>query len=211
MTTLGLDVASKTQGFDVIPAGTQVVLVMAIKPGNIGIEGLLKRTTKGDAEYLDVEFTVKGGEFDKRKIFHNALLDGTTAGHGKAGKISRSLLRAIFEAAHGISPDDNTSATMARRASASLAEFNGLTFLATLEIEPGGKRPNDSGFFKDKNTIGKILRLGDPGYRKLDQPPPMPIERSTPPAALTLPLSGDAPAVAPAAIAKPTWAQDHGS
>ena len=30
--------------------------------------------------------------------------------------------------------------------------------------------------------IGKVLRLGDQGYRKLDQPPPAPIERSAPPA-----------------------------
>ena len=44
---LGLDTANATQGFDVIPAGTQVELVMKIKPGNIGLEGLLQALVEG--------------------------------------------------------------------------------------------------------------------------------------------------------------------
>jgi hypothetical protein len=205
---LGLDTANETQGFEVIPAGTQVTLVMNIRPGNIGIENLLKRTSKGDAEFLDVEFTVKDGEFNKRKLFANMLLDGVTAGHGKAGEFSRSLLRAIFESAHGIDPDDSSPATRAHRESATLAGFQGATFLATVEVEKGGKRP-EGGFFKDKNVIGKVLRVGDQGYRRLEQPPPAPIERSTPPqhSASSPAASNGTPAVAPAAIAKPSWAQ----
>jgi hypothetical protein len=203
---LGLESANKAQGFDVIPAGTLVALVMRIRPGNIGIENLLKRTSKGDAEFLDAEFTIEGGDFDKRKVFANMLLDGTTAGHAKAGEISRSLLRAIFEATNGVDPNDNTPATLARRASATLAGFQGATFLATLEIEAGGKKP-DGGFYKDKNVIGKVLRVGDQGYRRLDQPPPAPIERSVPPQQQPPPAAGNgAPGVATTAIAKPSWA-----
>jgi hypothetical protein len=136
------------------------------------------------------------------------LLDGTTAGHAKAGEISRSLLRAIFEAVHSIDPKDSSPATMARRAGATLAEFNGATFLCTVEIEKGSKKP-DGGFYKDKNIIGKILRIGDQGYRKLDQPPPAPIERSTPPLHQATPGSPTAPHGSPAvaAISKPSWAQ----
>jgi hypothetical protein len=200
---LGLDTANRAQGFEVIPSGTLVTLVMKIKPGTVGIENLLKRTSKGDAEFLDAEFTVEGGEYDKRKLFANMLLDGTTAGHAKAGEISRSLLRAIFESAHGIDPSDNAAPTMARRASATLAGFHGATFLATLEIEAGGKKP-DGGFYKDKNVIGKVLRLGDQGYRRLAQPAPAPIERSVPPQQQQ-PAGNGAPVAA--AIAKPGWAQ----
>jgi hypothetical protein len=206
---LGLESASAAQGFDVIPAGTLVGLVMRIKPGNIGIESMLKRTSKGDAEFLDVEFTVKGGNFDKRKIFHNMLLDGTTAGHAKAGEFSRSLLRAIFEAVHGLDPNDNSPAAMALRADATLASFHGATFLATLEVEKGGKRP-EGGTYKDKNTVGKVLRVGDPGYRKLNQPPPAPIERSPPPSSPQPPAStapNGTPATATTVIARPKWAE----
>ena len=182
---------------------------MKIRRGNIGIEDLLKRSAGGDAEMLDAEFTVQGGKHDKRKLWSYMILDGRTSGHAEAAKISRALLRAIFEAVHGIDPNDISPATVARRASATLAEFNGATFLATLEIEPGGKREG-GGFYKDKNVIGKVLRVGDPGYRRLDQPPPAPIERSTPPQSQppTAAASGT-PAAAPAhtAIARPGWAE----
>jgi hypothetical protein len=206
---LGLEDASKVQGFEIIPAGTLVEMVLKIRPGNIGLENMLKRTSKGDAEFLDLEFTIRGGEFDKRKIFANMILDGVTPGHTKAGEFSRSLLRAIYEAAHGIDPNDSTPATLARRAGVTLADFSGATFLCTLEIEKGGKRPDGNGFYKDKNVIGKVLRIGDQGYRKLEQPPPAPIERSTPPlhpAASPTPGAGT-PAAATAAISKPSWAQ----
>jgi hypothetical protein len=204
---LGLETASASQGLEVIPSGTRVELVTRIRPGNIGIENLLKRTAKGDAEMLDVEFVVKGDEYDGRKVFHNMLLDGTTAGHAKAGEISRAMLRAIFEAVHGIDPNDNSPATIARRANATLAGFHGATFIAVLEVERGGKRP-DGGSYKDKNVIGKVLRVGDQAYRKLDQPPPSPIERSVPPAqSAAAAASGGAPTMAATAIAKPSWAE----
>lgn len=199
---LGLDTASKTQGAKIIPANTQVELVMQIRPGNVGLEGLLKRSSKGDSEYLDVKFTVRGGPFDKHDIYSNMLLDGVTAGHAKAGERSRTTLRAIFESVHGIDPDDNSPATMTRRANATLAEFSGATFLATVGIEKGDKKP-DGSFYKDKNIVDKVLRVGDPGYRKLDQPPPAPIERATPPTA----SNGPPAMAATTAIAKPAWAE----
>jgi hypothetical protein len=80
MSGLGLDTANRAQGFEPIPAGTIVMLVMKIKAGNTGIDNLCKRSSKGDSEGLDVEYIVKGGEYDKRKIYAFHLLDGVTAG-----------------------------------------------------------------------------------------------------------------------------------
>lgn len=177
---------------------------MKIKPGNIGIDGLCKRSSKGDSEGLDVEYVVQGGEHDKRKLYAFHLLDGTTAGHAKAGEITRSLLRAIFEAVTGIDPNDNSPETISRRANASLVDFNGATFLAELGIERGGEKPG-GGSYPDKNIINKVLRQGDKDYRKLEQPPVAPIERSTPPTPST--KTNGSPAVAPTAIAKPIWAE----
>jgi hypothetical protein len=177
---------------------------MTIRAGNTGIDNLLKRSSKGDCEGLDTIYTVKGGKYDGRKIYAFHLLDGTTAGHAKAAEISRSLLRAEFEAVHAIDPNDNSPEAISRRASASLVGFHGATFLAELGIERGGLKPDGSSW-PDKNVIAKVLRLGDKGYRKLDQPPVTPIERSAPP--LTPHQANGSPAVAPSAIAKPTWAQ----
>ena len=103
---LGLDTANRSQGLEPIPAGATCVLVMKIKPGNTGIDGLCKRSSKGDSEGLDVEYVVKGDEHDKRKLYAFHLLDGVTSGHAKAGEITRSLLRAIYEAVHAIDPND---------------------------------------------------------------------------------------------------------
>ena len=115
---LGLDTANRNFGFEPIPAGTQAVLVMKIRPGNIGLEGLLKRSSNGNSEALDCEFTVLGGEYDGRKLFDWITLNGTETGHATAGEISRAKLRAIFESVHGsIQP---TTARQRARAGATL-------------------------------------------------------------------------------------------
>jgi hypothetical protein len=205
---LGLNTASRNQGGEPVPAGTLVELVMKIRPGSTGLEGLLKRSANGQAAGLDVEYTIKGGEHDGRKVFSYMILDGETAGHAKAGEISRTTLRAIFEAVHGIDPNDTSSEADTKRAEATLAGFNGATFLATLEIERGGERP-EGGRYRDKNVIGKVLRLGDKGYRKLEQPPAQPIERSAPPATTggPVPNGGGAPGGG-VSVARPGWAQN---
>ena len=95
MSALGLDTANASQGLDPVPAGFVVELVMTIKAGNTGIDGLCKRSSKGDSEGLDTVYIVKGGTYDGRKIYAYHLIDGVTAGHQKAGEITRSLLRAI--------------------------------------------------------------------------------------------------------------------
>ena len=203
----GLDTANRSQGFDPIPAGSLVELVMKIKPGNVGIDGLCKRSSKGDFEGLDLEYIVKGGEFDKRKLYAFSLLDGVTAGQAKAGEITRSLLRAIFEAVNGIDPNDNSPATTARRAGAELAGFNGATFLLNSELSAAARSPAGAST-PTTTATQKVLRPGDKDYRKLDQPPPAPIERSAPPAANTSSsTTNGSPAAAPTMIAKPGWAE----
>ena len=132
---LNLSTANKSQGLEVIPGGTLVTLAMKLRAGTVGVEGLCKRSSKGDSEGVDLEYTVKGGDYDGRKLY--ALPDG-------------------------------------------------------------------NGRYRDKNVIGKILRVGDKGYRRLDQPPPMPIERLAPPAT-TAGGSGGTPAPTP--IERPHWGQ----
>ena len=140
----------------------------------MGLENLRKLSSKGDAEGFDVEYTVRGGEYDKRKLFAFQVLNGTTAGHEQAVGFTNALLVKIFEAINGIDPKDTTPETDARRHAADMPDFIGATFLATLEVE----KDRTGRLLPDKNTIGDVLCLGDRGYRKLEQPPPMPIERS---------------------------------
>ncbi len=202
---------SQIQGFDTIPAGTQVELVMKIRPGNIGLEDLLQALRRtGDAEVLDAEFTVQGGEYDGRKSLTAMILDGTTAGHAKAAEISRALLRAIFEAVHGIDPNDNSPATIARRASAYACRIQRRDVPRQRRDRARRQAPGWRRLYRDKNMIGKVLRVGDQGYRKLEQPPPTPIERSAPPAQPPPRAAAVRHAAAPTAIAKPAGRSDNG-
>jgi hypothetical protein len=191
MSDLGLDTANRSQSFEPIPAGTVVELVMQLKPGNMGIEGLCAQSSKGDCAGINVEYTVQNGEHEGRKLHAFHILTGTTVGHGKARDYTLALLRAILEAINGIDPKDDSPATVARRASATLSGFNGATFLAELRIERGGLKPDGSAW-PDKNVISRVLRTGDAGYRKLEQPAP---------SATLHRLNG-----APAVVVKPNWA-----
>ena len=205
MSGLGLDTANRRPGLRTDSSRHHLRAGHEDQARQLRVSTALKRSSKGDSEGLDVEYVVQGDEYDKRKIYAFHLLDGVRAGHAKAGEITRSLLRAIYESVHAIDPNDNSPEAISRRASASLADFNGATFLAELGIERGGEKPDGCYFWPDKNIITKVLRPGDKGYRKLDQPPAAPIERSAPP--VTPNPANGSPAVAPTAIAKPTWAE----
>ena len=70
---------------------------------------------------------------------------------------------------------DNSPTAIAQRSGAELSHFVGARFLAELAIERGGKKPDGTNW-PDKNIIGKVLRVGDPGYRQLEQTTPAPID-----------------------------------
>jgi hypothetical protein len=203
MIGLGLSSDNRKHGFPVIPAGTSVELVMRIKAGDMGPDNLCKRSSNGNCVGFNAEYTIRGGDYDRRKLFDYHLLEGETAGHELSVGFTKSLLVKIFDAVHGLDPNDKTPEAEARRLAARLIDFNGATFQAILKIEKDKK-----GVYPDKNTIGDVLCLGDRNYRRLDQPPPVPIERSAPPAtAQAAPTPNGSPAVAPTMIAKPTWAE----
>lgn len=193
---LDLEKASAVQSLEVIPANTLVELTMEITPGNLGADGLLKRTSKGDATGISAVYTVQGGQFAGRKmrLFH--VLEGPTVGHEAARAITLALLRAIREATRGIDPRDNSPTAIAQRSGAELSHFVGARFLAELAIERGGKKPDGTNW-PDKNIIGKVLRVGDPGYRQLEQTTPAPAAQPTP---------QPTPSVVQLEVAKPGWA-----
>ena len=66
---------------------------MRLRPGGLGEDGLLKRTSKGDAEMLDCEFVVVDGPYAKRKFWDNLLLEGTTPGQKEMALTNRGRLK----------------------------------------------------------------------------------------------------------------------
>jgi hypothetical protein len=184
--------ASEQRSDELIPAGTVATLQIRIRPGNVGEGGLLTRSRNGEAEMLDLEFTVVDGPHRKRKLWANWVVDGKTDGHETAAEITRGKLRAALESARNVKPDDMSDAARKKRM-ADLADFDGLRLVAKIGIEKGKAKDNSTGEnYPDRNTIAMIVTPDKKGWHAVEQAPPNPKSPSW--------------VDAPAAITKPTWA-----
>lgn len=144
------DADKASGGFDLIPANTIAPLILTIRPGGAGDGGWLKKSQSSDAEMLDCEFTITGGEFRNRKFWGNMVVSGgkvDEAGKSKAGNITRSNLRAILESARGIKADDESEQAKKARMVKGYGDFSGLEFVGKIGIEKG------TGGYADKNKL----------------------------------------------------------
>lgn len=142
-------------GFDLIPAGTIVPLVMNIRPGGAGEGGWLKASQNSDAEMLDCEFVVESGPYVNRKLWQFMVLSGgklNDKGDSIAGNISRSTLRAILESSRNIMPDDMGDTAMRARCVNGWQDFCGIVFLAKIGVEK-----DKTGQYGDKNKIATVI------------------------------------------------------
>jgi len=182
--------------FDLIPHGTTATVVMHIRPGGVGEDGLLKRSKDGGCEMLDVEYVVADGPHARRKMFANMVLAGTTDGHAQAAEISRGMLRSILESARGIKPGDTSPQAYEQR-KADLKDFEGMTFIAKIGVEKGRPKNDGSGEnWSDKNVLAEAITPDKKNWHPVEQPPPW--------------NGGSAGSTAPASpapgINKPSWA-----
>jgi hypothetical protein len=155
--------AGEQRTFDLITSGTIVTVHMTIRPGGVGEGGWLRRSKDGNSELLDIEFTVVGGEFAKRKFWTLLTVRGTTEGHAEAARISSSRLRAILESVRGISPADNNEAANKARQINNWGDFDGMRFVARIGVEPA------RGNFKAKNTLDMVITPDQQAWRKVEQ------------------------------------------
>jgi hypothetical protein len=193
---------------ELIPENTVVLLVAHVRPGQAGPGGWLKDSQTG-ATMLDMEFTIDGGDHDRRKVWENWVTGGVTDGHEKAAAITRSRIRALLESVHGIDPSDDSEAAMQKRRIDGWGAIDGLKFCAKLGIEQGGLKDKTAGpqseRYSDKNKIKAILTPADAEYIA---PGPQQAGMQTAGAALKSAVSG-AGAATKAAVAggKPSWAK----
>lgn len=151
--------AEPQRGFsgDLIPDGTVALVAMTVRPGGQDDGGWLKASNDGGCLMLDAEFTIDGGDFDRRKLWGNYVIKGSTEGHDKAAGISRSFLRAALESSRGIMPSDASPGALEARKIASYGDFDGITFCARIGIEKGGLKDKtagpDSERWPDKNRL----------------------------------------------------------
>jgi hypothetical protein len=184
---------------ELIPHGTLASVLMRLRPGGVGEDGLLKRTSKGDAEMLDCEFVVVDGPYAKRKFRDTLILEGTTPGQQEMASTNRGRLKKILESARGIRPGDTSEQALAKY-KAGLKDFDGIPFVARIGLRKGEPKNDGSGDkWPDKNYLAAAIGPDHKDWRPIEQPPPFDGGGAgTPPASIP---AGSAP------ITPPKWAK----
>ena len=99
------------QEFSLIPAGTIARAVIIVKMGDIelpefGAGHWFKQSQSSKAKWMELEFTVLGGEFDRRKFWDRIFVDGDKMGQSgipQAKEIGLRTLRSIIDSGRGLS------------------------------------------------------------------------------------------------------------
>lgn len=187
------DVAPQQSG-DLIPDGTFTKVTMSIrKGGSDGTSevdrGLLKPSNQPGSDVLmvDAEFTVAEGPFARRKFWQNFTVQGgklDEQGQSIGWKISKSQFRAMIDSALGLNPEDMSDAAKAKRVLRGLADLDGITFVAKIQIEP-----NRNPAYKDANKLEHVVLPTATEWQKVmagEMVPAQPSNRARPAAAASV-------------------------
>lgn len=155
---------ARPQG-ELIPHNTPAMVVMSLRPGGHGDGNWLKSSKDGSCLMLDAEFTIDGGEFNRRKFWEMFVVEGDTDGQKTAADISRGKLRGIIESARGIDPTDTSPDAVAGRQISGWGDLDGLRFPCYIAIEKGKPKNDGSGEkYDDKNTLNLAITPDDAEY-----------------------------------------------
>ena len=201
--TFDMNDVEPQQSGDLIPDGTFAKLVMTLRKGGTdGMgevdRGLLKPSNQPGSDVLmvDAEFTVAEGPHARRKFWQNFTVQGgklDEAGQSIGWKISKSTFRAMIDSALGLNPEDMSEAAKAKRVLRGLADLDGISFVAKIQIEP-----NRNPAYKDANKLDHVVLPTVPAWQKVMAGEAVPAQPSNKPRPA---------AAAPAQPATPAWGQ----
>lgn len=200
--TFDMNDVQPQQTGDLIPDGSFAKVVMNIRRGGIdgtvdGDRGLLKASSQpgSDVLLLDAEFTIAEGPYTRRKFWQNFTVQGGKVdeqGQSIGWKISKSTFRAMIDSALGLNPEDMSEAAKAKRMLRGLADLDGITFVAKIQIEP-----NRNPAYKDANKLEHVVLPTAPEWQKVMAGESVPAQPSNKPR----------PAAAPTPATTPAWSQ----
>ena len=138
-----------------IPAGTVCRAVVNVKLGDMEIPEFgtgqwFKKSQTSKAKWMELEFTVIGGEHDKRKFWDKIFVDGdkmSPNGIPVTKEIGLSTLRMIIESSFNIVPTDTSAEAQARRQISGVNDLNGMEICAKVGIDKG------TNGYADKNKL----------------------------------------------------------
>jgi len=152
-----------------IPSGTKCVLQMRINQPDANqksdVSIALTRSASSDAHYLNCEFDVLSpAKYKGRRVFQNYTVEGgkrDEKGNSIAGRISGAFLKASWDAANNLRPDDMSQAAVQKRMVPDYTNFDGIVFPAILAI-----RAAQNGY-PAKNEVYQVITPDKPEYTKL--------------------------------------------
>lgn len=160
------DAEEQTSG-DVIPHKTLAKVHMKIRPGGYDdpakgwTGGYATRSDTTGAIYLDVEYTVIGGKYNKRKVW--SLIGLHSPKGPKWEQMGRSFIRAALESARGIKPADASDTAMKARQISGFQDLDGLEFVAQIDVE----KAEAGSEYGDKNKINTVIPVTHKDYAAL--------------------------------------------
>lgn len=156
-----------TNDFSLIPAGTVARAIITIKPGMhtldmFGKTPVFHYSVATKAKWVELEFTIIGGEFDKRKVWDRLFVDGDKMNPNTnkpvAYEIGMSTLRAIIDSIHGLDPSDQTENAQGLRSLNGIEDINGKEFCMKIGIKKG------TNGYEDSNKLMVALTPKDADY-----------------------------------------------
>lgn len=154
--------------FSLIPHGTIARAILYIKPQIDGVtipdlaqDAIFRQSATSSAKWIECEFTIIGGQFDKRKVWHNLFFDGdkkNASGVSMSKEIGLRTLRGLVDSAKGLSPADMSPEANALRQIPSLDAINGMEFCIKIAVEKG------TNGYEDKNKMLAPITVNQEGY-----------------------------------------------
>ena len=140
------------QEFSLIPKGTVVRAVIVVQMGDVEIPEFgqgswFKKSMSTSAKWANLEFTIIGGQFDRRKFWHSIFVDGDKMGDSGmplAKEIGLRTLKSIVESARAIDPADMSPQAQQNRNISGMFDLNGMEICAKIGVKKGTNGYSDS-------------------------------------------------------------------
>jgi hypothetical protein len=135
-----------------IPNGTVCRAVILVKMGDIEIPEFgngqwFKKSQSSSAKWMELEFTIIGGEHDRRKFWDRIFVDGDkigASGMPQAKEIGMQTMRSIIESANNLNTSDVSPEAQSRRHIHSINDLSGMEICAKVGIKKGTNGYSDN-------------------------------------------------------------------
>ena len=152
--------------FELIPAGTVARVILTMKRGpevipDYSTQPMFKQGQTG-TKWLECEFTVVGGKYDKRKFWQNIMVDGgkinPESGMPWCKEIGIRTFRDIINSTFGLDPNDTSPEAAMKRKVNDLNVLDGAEFCVKVAVEKG------TNGYADKNKMMVALAVNSNVY-----------------------------------------------